>query len=94
MLERILEALRDTNFACPHCGHEPEIPMDEFTVADPMRTSDFTAYRCPDCGDEFEAVLCRCGEGYGSLDDFGEVRERGSGRDEYVCDCGSTLLYR
>jgi predicted RNA-binding Zn-ribbon protein involved in translation (DUF1610 family) len=94
VLSRILELLRETNFECPQCGHEPEIPMDEFTVAEPMRTSDFTEYECPECGDEFEAVLCRCGSGYTSFDDFDEVRERNTGRDEYVCDCGSTLIYR
>ena len=48
---------------------------------------------CPECGGEFEAILCRCGRGYTSLSDFGKVRERETGRDEYVCDCGSTLHY-
>ena len=94
MLRRILDILRGANFRCPHCEYEPDIPMDEFTVAEGMRDSDFTAYECPECGGTFEAVLCRCGAGYKSYSEFGEVRENDGAKDEYVCDCGTTLLYR
>ncbi|MDZ7688393.1 MAG: hypothetical protein U5J64_06675 [Halobacteriales archaeon] len=92
VLDRILEILRGSNFECPHCGYESEIPMDDFVIAGRSRSNDFSEYRCPDCDGEFEAVLCRCGKGYTSLSEFDKVRERDTG-DEYVCDCGSVLLY-
>jgi DNA-directed RNA polymerase subunit RPC12/RpoP len=93
VLNRILEILRGSNFECPHCGYESGIPMDDFEIAGRSRSNDFSDYRCPECGGEFEAILCRCGRGYTSLSDFGKVRESETGSDEYVCDCGSRLYY-
>jgi len=93
VLNRILELFKGSSFECPHCEYEPDIPMDVFEITGSGMSSDFSEYRCPECGGEFEAVLCRCGAGYTSPSEFDEVRERETGRDEYVCDCGNTLHY-
>jgi transcription elongation factor Elf1 len=91
IIQAIQEKIGNNNYECPHCGHQPEIPMDEFTVHDHKRTSHLTEYECPECNSTFEAVLCRCGRGYASADDFETVRDVGDGDKDYVCACGNTL---
>ena len=90
ILNRLLEAIRDPDYRCPNCEYEPTIAVDGFRMAG-GGSGALDAYECPECSERFEAILCRCGNGYESLSKFDEVRERADGVTEYVCGCGRTL---
>lgn len=90
ILEKLREAVTGDSYECPACGYEPKIAVDGFDITG-GGSGAATGYRCPECGHRFEALLCRCGNGYSSLSEFDEKRERSDGVTEYVCSCGSTL---
>lgn len=93
-LYEIKALILENNLSCPNCDFCPDDhPSNVFQIiGDTSRKTSFPKRKCPECQNQFNAIICECGRGYRARQDF-DVVSKNDSTEKYKCSGCRNILH-